>query len=606
MRQSYVHTLIFAACLFLMAPTADVNAQARKSAEKKGRLSPVQQSALDLADGAADELRQVEDLTTRVELTEEVVELLKARRPARCRQILDAIFAEALEGPAPAPHEAGSRQTRHTIIQRVIKAAAAFDRALALTYVSRYEEAERVRMGEQASGDSTQRTTSELNLALATNLVEKDPSLATSVAERSIPAGVTPATLVFLETLRQRDAQAANNFFAATVRAVASGPGRAYNVNDWLLLQAYVFSLPEVPTLLPQGLVSFQIPAYQQVFKKHPVDPALAKLYLQQALLLLANPGRSDAGNAWEAGDLGLLKLIEPYVAAYLPEKLEALRGLEYALAASTNNDQRASLQNGVDRWNEKRLKQESAADAAAAPTAELTLRQIDEMSESPQKDQFCYGAAVAAVNRRSYDDALSIVEKMSPASRDAAKQFITFSIAEMNLKDARYEEAERWAKLDGDPVRRAFTFVRIAKALVKNRGGDAAKVLELLGEVERAGAQMEVNKEKVFVLLGEAAVYSGFDKPRAFDLLARAVEAANRDEGFTGDANVYRDLSIGGFSFSYIMSGDDLTLSKVIGQLGAGDFYQTLGAVQRFRGNVPRLKATLALCRSVVARQAV
>lgn len=60
-------------------------------------------------------MQEVADISTRVSLTEGVVKLLANKRPARCRQLLEALFGDALklqhdaEGTASTSQDKDSR-----------------------------------------------------------------------------------------------------------------------------------------------------------------------------------------------------------------------------------------------------------------------------------------------------------------------------------------------------------------------------------------------------------------------------------------------------------------------------------------------------------------
>lgn len=598
MQQKNVHSLLVI-CIVLANLGSNAYAQAQKPINTSDELSPVQRTAFDVADASIAELPKIDDWRARIELSAGLVQLLRHRNPARARQLLDELFVDALEWDPSGKSTVVAGESWDVNIQSVIQIASSLDRALAQSYLEKYEESKRLKIGANET-ESMRPAVSAIDLAVATSLVEEDPLFAASVAERSLTSGIAPGTLIFLEKLRQKDRQLASNFFISAMAGIEAR--HAYNVNELFLFYSYIFSSREVPWVMPQGFVTQQIPEYQQIFRDHSIDLVLARQYLRDAIFLLSNPdrltGRGANLTAGMVGDLYFLKVIEPKVFAYFPAMIGPLLNQESVLVSSIDSDRRTSLDENLNRWNERDGKRPADGEDSSG-SVESLVRRADGMAESPQRDQVYYNAAMTSVGQRNYQTALSIVDKMSAAKRDVAKQFILFSIAEMNLKERKFDQAEYWARLDSDPVRRAYIFNEIAYELVQNRR--TKRALELLGEVEQIAVKVEANREKAATLIGAAVVLSGVDEGRASELLMRAIHAANKDKTFTGDSLIYRSLDIGEFSFSYSMYNDRLALLNVVKRLGQNDFYQTFSIIQNLEGRMPRLRATLALCKAVI-----
>ena len=594
---------LIAAILTFSAVAASTNAYAQKAQKRRGEAAWLQQVAVATVDSAIDELREVKSLPERVAMAEDIVRLLRTRRPERCRQLLDSLFGEAMrlkkeksdKGPALPS------QSPDALLQRIIKIAAGLDPALAQTYISEQAEEEKS-ASDSGLPQAMSPAAADLHVKLALDLIERDPKLAVSFAERSLGSAVVPRVLVFLEALRKRDSALANDFLRSALRSATSRRGK--DINEFLLLYAYVFSPGQVPTVAHGRLAVFEVEGYRAVAVSRPPDPALARQYLQLSSQVILDPARYAEGAGWltegATGDLFFVQLITPHARAYLPGLSERLAGQQTMLANFLDPEQRASLQAATDRYQDK-LEDSRKKEEGGTPGLESTLRRAEEASDPDQKDQLYYMAATIAVNGKAYPKALEIIDKLSDKYRGQARQFITFSIAEMEVKDNQFEKAEQWARRDEDLARRAFILNLIANSLVDGRNMEVGRAAEILGEVRLLAAKLDPNKEKIATLVGAAAAYSRFDDARAAELLQEAIRTANKVDSFTGDTRLTRTIEIGGFWYLYYMYYDKLTLNEVIARLGKKNFTSTLADLQSFEGRVPRLKAVIALCSAVL-----
>src|SRR3569832_1694493 len=87
--------------VFLLIPfevlSQTTQRQARADVAKSDPISvAIRQDALSAADQVIDQIKEVEDLRSRVALAEQVVRLLVKKRPERLRKLLDTIFDDAI------------------------------------------------------------------------------------------------------------------------------------------------------------------------------------------------------------------------------------------------------------------------------------------------------------------------------------------------------------------------------------------------------------------------------------------------------------------------------------------------------------------------------
>lgn len=602
-------TPFLAACLSVLfttltAATVFSQKQPKVSKEKREDLALLQSIAADSLDSSIDELRNVEAVPTRIDLAEGIVRLLRARMPARCRQLLDSLFdsVSQLRKSNDGKKPLYPTERPDVLIRRVIKIAATLDPKLAQQYAEKYAADKEPSAGGGASSNDA-RAASELYLRLATDLVEQNPALAVSIAEKGIADTLVPGAVIFLETLRKKDVETADRFFLSALEGVARRRGQ--NVNELFLLYSYVFSPSLAPVVVRDGLsVVTEVANYRRMIQSRPVDPNLARQYLQAASGIMLDPARYQAGvgqlPAGAAGDLYFIRIIEPQIAAYLPGMGDAAAAQRSLVSNFLDQERRTSLQKTTDRWNAS-LGGGRQNPAAGESTLEAELQEAEEVKDSEERDQKFYTIAAHAVTKGSYDAALDVVGRLSSKYADRGRQFIMFSIAEREIKDNHLERAEQWAMRDDDLPRRAYILNLIADSAATG-GKNVPRAVEVLAGVEAIASKLDAGQEKIATLVGAAGVYSRFDEARASELLRQAISVADKVEKFAGDARLSRVIEIGGFGFVYYLYDDKLTLQELLGRLGRKSFVSTMTDVQSLKSRVPRIRATIDLCAAILS----
>ena len=606
------HAIIasFTICLSLFLgadPTTQSLAQSvRRTSPSHSRDSDstTRQSAILLLDSAIEELGEIEDIRARVSMAETIVKLLGKSRPERCHKMLDSLFDATLQLQKMGPSGKGERSDSNVILEKIIQIAAELDRSFAQSYIDRYVSIEDSSSEKSTASSPLSSRTATWYMKIATELFEKDPVLALSMAQRSLSMAVPPETLVFLAGLRKRDVVQANNIFGVALNGIKLR--RGLDVNELLLLYAYVFSPTRVPVFSSQGLALFNIPSYQSVAANHYVDPALARQYLTTTTALVLDAQRYYPGNKEQltsglSGDFCLVSLLEPAARRYTPELSDVVSRQKHILAGYIGPDVQAESSSSVNRWNDMPNGVNSGAKDTNA-TLDLLLQRADQASDPTRKDQLYYRAAIIAARTKGADAAFDIVDKLSSQVRDQAKESIAFEISITAARKDRLDEAERLARRDSDLTRRAYVFTVIASSLLNDKSRDTVRAMEFLNEVEHFAAQLDKDVEKVAVLVGAAAVASRLDAARAADLLRQAIRVANKINNFSGDTRVPRGLDIGGLLFAYTLYNDEFTLADAIIRLGTNDFDQTVGDIRTFKNHLPRLQMTIALCNGILS----
>lgn len=587
-KPSHRHAAIALLAFVLASPFAYSQGARKKNRDAK---SPVQSVAIEALESASYELQEVEDLATRVALTEGIIELLAGKRPERCRQLLESLFGDALKP---------DRAAAPGVLRKIIAVAADYDPKLAQNFAERYASSKETD-GERAASPFPLRA--DVYLGLAFGLIEKNPALAVSAAEKSLTTGVYPRTLVFLERLRQKDAQLANKFLSSALASILSRQGK--DINELLMLYPYAFSSERVPYAESGSQGFIEIAEYRSVARKRPVDSAAATQFLQAAAQVILNPARLETGPrqlaAGVEGDLYFLQLVEPLVQTYLPVRAAAFTAHRALLLQYLSQNQRESLQASFDHL--KTAPDGTPTATKESSTVEEQLRRAEETTDPAQRDRIYFDAASKAVSEQRYDAALDIVDKMSDATRDAARPLVLFEIALNEIKEGRLEKAEEIAMRDGDRARRAFLLNVIARAAAQGENRDLNKATALLNEVEIIAGKLDAGAEKVSTLAGASTVFAGFENVRSAELFREAIKAANKLEKFEGDAPVNRAIEFGGFWYVFDLYDDKLTFPEAVRRQGQKDFYTALSDVQNLKNRVARLTAIIELCRAALSR---
>jgi hypothetical protein len=476
---------------------------------------------------------------------------------------------------------------------------------VAQSYIEKY--ADEVALSDKNNGgekDNLSPLAAEAMLKLAIEVLDKDVNLAISLAERTLRNGISYRTLIFLNNLRRKNAAAANNFFPLACQSIVTR--RGYDVNEMLLLYAYAFSSPQVLLVTPQGLALRQIPEYQNAATIPPTNPETARQYLQILVPLLLSSERYTAGLAslknGLAGDLLFIRIIQSQVSAYTPQLYESLAAQQSLLLSSLTGEQRSGAHTSIEQWNRLAAGRNGGQGLA---TIDALLKRADELPEGENRDSLYYKAAAEAVRAKDYEAALSIVGKVSNRLGEQAKALIAFSIAVNEVADKHLAKAEALAVKDTDVVRRAYLFNLIAHALITEPTQDLVKAGELLSEIERLAGSMENGREKVSTLIGCATNFSRFDAVRASEAFREAIRSANKIENFDGETAIFRSISLDGFAYYYDMYQGKLNFWEMVQLRGRADFSSTLVELNMLQPRIPRLKATIILCRTVLSREA-
>jgi hypothetical protein len=590
--------ILFLIPVAVLAATAQPPPQT-PSAKQDAALLAIRQDAISTANRVIDELGEIEDLHARVALAEKIVELLHKARPDRCKKMLNSIFDDAVAQKAEKS-KSGSTSTVDSIIGRVIGAAGRIDLELADRYIQTLSDLK----NDDSKPENHDLHSATLYLTIATDIIRSNPSLAITVATRALVTGIPPQTLVFLASLRDHDPALANRFLITALQSWQKRGGK--EVNELLLLYAYVFSPLRVPTISSHGISVFNIPAYSAVAKNYPPDPALATQFLTTVIDVLSNsdryfPGNAEALVAGVEGDVYTLNILEPLIAIHLPNKLQLVAARRNTLSNYLQGAQREATLASMERWNNS-PKDFGSKSGVNDGNLDYLVGLAEKASEPKRKDQLYFRAALAAVRLNKYEVALNLIDKISVENAPKAKEFIRFDMALSYLKTQQPLEADKLARADEKLVRRAYVFTLIADQFATGKQQSTSRTLQYLDEIDSLAAKLSDERERLSVLIGIGSVYARLDQIRASEILQRTIKTANRVTDFVGDSAIQNVLEIGGFYFDYSLYSDGATIFDLIQRLSTNSYYSTLQDIRSLKNTTLRLRATVSLCSAVLS----
>jgi hypothetical protein len=549
-----------------------------------------------------DEVHSVEELADRVDVAREVIQLGAKTIPERRPKLLRSLFDSALEN-AKSEKDQTRAQLAVDQIRNVIEMAGAFDYKLAASLVEEYL----VWKEEKDTSNSSSTAAPEranFNLSIAISLVDRNPELATSFAEKSISRGFGPEILPFLWKLRGREPALSDRFFRSALSGITSR--KATDVNELMVLYSYLFSPLRVPYLTNQGLANYYVAGiYEPGLAPTGYRPslALASEFIR-AITDLFGVARYESASVRQlrtgvAGDAYFLSLIATPASTYAPHLKQPLEERLRVIAGFLNSETIAKANEQAARFGGLESSP-GGADRPSPSTIEELVRRATESNDSSRKDRFYCEAASKAVDQKKYGLALELVTKVQPANRDSVEDHIRFAIAEQMASDRKVDEAAEIAKKISEPLRRISILLKASRAFCSNDGQDTLRAAEFLTQAQAMASKLPDPADRVSVLLSASAVFATFDRIQAAACLDQAFKESNKLPVWKASRKPSVWVQVGDFYFFHEMFDDAAHMKEAVTALGKQDFIGTLLAIRMLNPGVARIRAKLALCRAI------
>jgi hypothetical protein len=476
----------------------------------------------------------------------------------------------------------------------VLRLAAKRDRTLGEEFLKKIEEAkEREAAGSSQNRDPWMAPASQsLRLRLATQLLQDgDIERALQYAD-SIPVSVSVDSINFLSTLREKNAAAADQRYAAMLaRAVADPAADANTVSG---LSSYAFTPFLYIVFQPKGGAS-------QIARRGPTPaPDLAdglrKSFFNTAAQILLRPSlpaEQDTTSAGRVGKYLVIKRLLPLFEQHAPERVAELRVQMTALMSDVPDMHRTGENRAVTRGI---VPEDNSRDPM-----QVMEERLSRAENAAERDSI-YADMAASLAGSGDARARDLVEKIEDAElRQQTRAFTDFEYLEHALQKKDVPEAIRLAR-SGEltNIQRVLGLTQAARLLLKS---DRERSVELLEEALNTARRIGGSEvERPRALTAVSSVFIEADRSRAWELISEVVKAGNSAEGFTGD-----DARVGSmlrFKNGVVMRNSNATDFDLVGvfrSLAKINLYPAIEAARNFTNEVPRANAILAIARTVL-----
>ena len=429
-------------------------------------------------------------------------------------------------------------------------------------------------------------------LEVALNLLQAgDLKQAKAFAEPALVRATSPG-IIFIATLRQKDAEAADMFYAGMLsRAETDITADATTVS---LLSSYAFTPGVLVTATRRGRVSNQ---YDDSPTNYELPETLRMRFLQVGASILLRPpvpAPQDTSLAGHAGTYFTVARLLPIFVRYAPNYVAALNAQLTLLAPDSpetfRNGQESMLRLGLE----------------SKPSGENTigdiLTQLDQVENSGDRDVLYVKAIRTAAT--TYDPRIrDFADKIEDDGlRERARSFTDFVLVRRAIKNRDVDSGLRITNSGNlPPLQRLWALSQLSR-LVK---GDRGRAVEILENAATEADRLEPGAEdRVLALAAVSSNFFKLDRSRSWTIAYETVRAANSVPGFTGEdaklsarlraKNVISMISIDEPSFSVatlfdLLSQDDLQIAMTL--------------ANGLKEESPRAVATLAVATSVLKK---
>ena len=479
--------------------------------------------------------------------------------------------------------------------KQVLTLAGRHDRVLAEEFLQKLTETSQATKAENSSTSLW-----ELSEALQHRLDLAESLLLRGDVERALqfadPAlgSVTISTLDFLTELREKDAVAADQRFAAML--VVTGGNVLADANTISLLSSYIFTPHTYVTFNTQG--GADSAWLRSSFPPASVSPQLRLAFFQIASGVLLRPQPApdqDQSTAGIAGKYMVVKRLMPLFDQYAPEEIRVgmhsqFEALNFLVSDQIRQSEDEGLQKGISPEKQHLADQENSL-----------WDQIDHAKTSDERDQLYFKVALLALRKddmRARDYVIKIDES---GFRKQAQAWVDACLAINAVTKKKLESALELARVgELTHIQRVWLLTQTAKLLAKS---NRDKALALIDDATAEARRIEgVDSDRPRGLLAIANALKVVDPSRVWDAIFEAVKAANSAEGFTGEDGV---LTLTVTSKSQILKRTegvaDFDLRGIFGELANNDYDRAVQLASGFQGESPRASATIAISQTML-----
>lgn len=504
--------------------------------------------------------KTLDKTATRISILTQGADLLWRYRESAARAAFEEAFDLAtqdfLSRSKPVTgNKTSSSDQRFVVIQAIARRDSAWARRLAKAIV---EENQR---DEAAPASTDTRYQAETLLNVATSLLQNDSKSALSFARASLRYPPSVALGQFLFQLSASDRQAASQFYQQALNVYANVP-----VNELLYLSAYPFGANRVVG-----------PEMQSTFFRVPEDFARDSAAQSSFLELMLRRGQETTARSAQpvSGPANLPEIVQIYLAL---NGLRSLASRDQPMYA----DRIASLQATLEPLLSPEALQDSSTILRQQQELSLSLDNLVDRIEretlSEKKDQLIGRAVLAAKSADELGRVEGLIEKVSDSKfRGELLDWLYFKRAQKFISDGRLDEAAPLiAKVDRVDHRAYLAFLLASESTKKIK--DSVLAIQVLEDVVKTALKAPNTIEKARTLLGLTSSYAKFDRQRAFELLAEAINVIGKiDEPDLSSTAIFRRIGTSRFTIHAAYEIRGSSLDTVFREFAPDDFVKSL-----------------------------
>lgn len=429
-------------------------------------------------------------------------------------------------------------------------------------------------------------------LSLAENLLRTGKTERALQLADSVLGNVTISTLDFLTLLREKDAAAADQRYAAMLSSTANN--MAADANTISLLSSYIFTPNNYVIFNTDGAASY---AAAPVTAPANVSAQLRLAFFQTAgtvLLRPQPPPNEDQSSTGIAGKYMVVKRLLPLFEQYAPrEMVEPMRAQFEVLNLLVSDSVRRKESESVPK---EITSEESFADQESA-----LLDEIDRAASSDERDQLYFKLASLAlkhddVKARDYVSNIQEIE-----FRKQAQAWVDWGLAAGAVKKKNVElalELNRIGELSN--IQRVWVLTQTAKLLVKTDRVKASSLLETASAEARRIDGGDLDRPRALLAIANALTV--VEPSRVSEATFDAVKAANSTEGFTGEGgSITQVMKSKALIRVSPLNVPDFDIEGLFALLANEDYERAVQLARGFQGEAARANATIAIARAVL-----
>jgi hypothetical protein len=430
-------------------------------------------------------------------------------------------------------------------------------------------------------------------LSLADQLLQAgDPERAVQFADPALGT-VTIEGLNFLESLREKDAPAADRRYAALLTGTEANPQA--DANTVSLLSSYIFTPHLFITFGREGGASSSSWSRNQAPVN--VGPELTATFMRTAAVVLLRPllpPEQDQTTSGRVGKYLVIKRLLPIFTQYAPkETTDSIRAQLDVLASTIPEDQRNQDEDGVRRG--------LVPEQKAEDREQSLLDRIERAKTTDDRDSL-YVQLIMSVIQKGELRARDLIDKVAdPESRKQLRGYVDMQLAMgfISKKDAEHAlEISRIGELTH--LQRVWILTQAAALLSATDRDKASSLLDQADEEAHRIEGSEADRPRALMAVASGRIQ--IDRSQGWDAALEVVKSANSAEGYTGeDGRMILTLRIKEWNSINTNSAEEFDVAKAFRALANEDYERAVQMASGFRADAPRASATIAIARAIL-----